>query len=186
MCTNRSKKISKVVEECECIFEIMKSETACFTGHRSQKLPWKFNENDERCVAMRNKAKGLIEKAINIGYKNFISGMALGFDTICAELVLELKEKYPHIRLVCAIPCKTQSAPWHENQKIRYQSILKQADLIRYISNEYTENCMLERNEYMINNSSLVIALYNGKGGGTGYTVRRAKERNLELLIIEP
>ena len=22
----------------------------CFTGHRSQKLPWKFNESDPRCI----------------------------------------------------------------------------------------------------------------------------------------
>ncbi|MBQ9118266.1 MAG: hypothetical protein IJY11_03585 [Clostridia bacterium] len=45
---------------------------------------------------------------------------------------------------------------------------------------------MLERNDYMLNNSSLVIALYNGKGGGTGYTVKNAKQKGLETIIIEP
>jgi len=45
---------------------------------------------------------------------------------------------------------------------------------------------MLERNDYMLNNSSLVIALYNGKGGGTGYTVRNAQKKGLETIIIEP
>lgn len=43
---------------------------------------------------------------------------------------------------------------------------------------------MLERNDYMLNNSSLVIALYDGKGGGTGYTLKRAKEYNLRTIKI--
>lgn len=32
------------------------STTYCFTGHRSQKLSWKFNELDERCATMRKKS----------------------------------------------------------------------------------------------------------------------------------
>ena len=46
MCFQKNKQLSDVVKEFKQIFEMMKSETACFTGHRSQKLPWKFNEQD--------------------------------------------------------------------------------------------------------------------------------------------
>lgn len=38
----------------------------------------------------------------------------------------------------------------------------------------------------MLNNSSLVIALYNGKGGGTEYTVKKAEEKGLKVIIIGP
>ena len=55
-----------------------------------------------------------------------------------------------------------------------------------FLYDKFKDNCMLERNDYMLNNSSLVIALYNGKGGGTGYTVRIAKKKGLETIIIEP
>ncbi len=182
----KNKQLSDAVKECEQIFETMKSETVCFTGHRSQKLPWKFNEQDERCIAMRTKTKKLIEEAIKNGYVNFISGMALGFDMICAELVLELKEKYSHIKLLCAIPCKTQSNRWHTDQRKRYQKILKQADIKRYISNEYTDTCMHERNDYMLKNSSLIIALYNGTPGGTHYTLTKATKIGLKTEIIKP
>lgn len=177
---------SEIVKKCEVIFELIKSETACFTGHRSQKLPWKFNEQDERCLKVRATTKSKIETAINNGYKYFISGMALGFDMICAELVLELKKKYPQIKLVCAIPCKNQPKLWNTVQKKRYKNILKKADIIRYLSNEYTDRCMLERNNYMINNSSLVIALFDGKYGGTSFTLRKAKDKGLRLEIIKP
>lgn len=69
------------------------NKVCCFTGHRSQKLPWGFNEQDERCLKMKKELYLEIEKSINEGYDTFLCGMALGFDTICAETVLQLKEK---------------------------------------------------------------------------------------------
>lgn len=81
--------------------------TCCFTGHRPQNLPWGFNEKDKRCLKIKKQLKIEIVKAIKNGYTTFISGMALGFDIICAEMVLALKQKYSQIRLIGAIPCKT-------------------------------------------------------------------------------
>ena len=80
--------------------------TCCFTGHRPQKLPWGFNENHPRCVEMKQKLSTQIEQAIENGYEIFWCGMALGFDMICAELVLELKKKYPR--------CQAQDASFRE------------------------------------------------------------------------
>lgn len=180
------KKIELVKEDCEQIFKDMKHLTLCFTGHRCQKLPWGFNEEDERCVKMKKAAKQKIEQAIFEGYIYFISGMALGFDMICAEIVLELKKKYPHIKLICAIPCKNQDRLWSKEYKIRYREILGKADIVRYITKEYTKLCMLERNDYMLKNSSKVIALYNGLEGGTKSTILKAKKMGLVVEIIEP
>lgn len=36
--------------------------TVCFTGHRSQKLPWRFNEEDERRKVMKIILRAEIEK----------------------------------------------------------------------------------------------------------------------------
>lgn len=151
-----------------------------------QKLPWKFNETHERCLAMRENAKTIIEKSILDGYKYFISGMAIGFDMICAEIILEMKKKYEDIKLICAIPCENQDKLWANEFKVRYKKILNNADIIRYISKEYTQNCMIERNEYMLKNSSRVIALYDGKPGGTHSTVLKAKKLGIETIIIKP
>lgn len=51
------------------IIKDLNSSTACFTGHRSQKLPWRFNEEDERCKAMKAALSSEIEKAIQNGYR---------------------------------------------------------------------------------------------------------------------
>lgn len=99
----------------------LNSNTCCFTGHRPQNLPWRSNEEDIRCIKMKELLRQEILRAINNGYNVFISGMALGFDIICAEMVLELKKKYKNIKLMGAIPCKTQDKLWKEKDKQRYR-----------------------------------------------------------------
>lgn len=161
--------------------------TACFTGHRSQKLPWRFNEEDLRCKVMKENLRIEIEKAIKRGYKTFLCGMAIGFDMICAETVIGLKEKYSDIKIIGALPCKTQDIKWSSKDRERYRNLLSQLDDIRCIYDEYIGvECMLERNRFMVNNSSLVIALYNGLSGGTKSTISYARERGLEIIVIEP
>lgn len=128
-----------------------------------------------------------IVKAIKLGYENFICGMALGFDIIVAEMIIELKKEYPSIKLFSAIPCKNQDKLWHKQDKIRYEKLLNQLDGIRCIYDEYIgPECMLERNRYMINSSSLLIALYDGFVGGTQKTIDYARKQGLKIVIIEP
>ena len=163
------------------------NKVCCFTGHRSQKLPWGFNEQDERCLKMKKELYLEIEKSINEGYDTFLCGMALGFDTICAETVLQLKEKYKFVKLIGALPCKNQDCKWNTDQKKRYRNLLKQLDDIRCIYEEYNgAECMLERNNYMVNNSSKMIALFNGLPGGTKKTIEYAKQQGLKIVIIKP
>ena len=161
--------------------------TCCFTGHRPQSLPWKFDEQDERCLKMKEKLKMEIINAIKTGYTTFISGMALGFDMICAEMVLELKRTYSDIKLVGAIPCKTQDRFWKAKDKQRYKSLLAQLDKVRCIYDDYIgPECMLERNRFMVNNSSLIIALFNGTNGGTKKTIDYAKKQGVKIVILKP
>lgn len=169
------------------MLKFVKSQTACFTGHRSQKLPWKFNEEDKRCKAMKVTLRTEIEKAINRGYKNFLCGMALGFDMICAETVIDLKKQYSDIKIIGALPCKTQDIKWSFKDRERYRNLLNRLDNIRCVFDDYIgAECMLERNRYMVNNSSLMIALFNGLQGGTKSTIYYASKQGLEVIIIKP
>ena len=82
------------------------NKTCCFTGHRPKSLPFGYDEGAEGCKRLKALLTESIEKQITEnGVTHFISGMAMGVDIYAAEAVLELKEKYPHITLECAIPC---------------------------------------------------------------------------------
>ena len=87
----------------------MIEQTCCFTGHRPKKLPFKSNETDERCIRLKEILRNEIKKLIaEKGVNKFISGMAIGTDIICAEIVLDMKKEYD-IVLECAIPCRNQN-----------------------------------------------------------------------------
>lgn len=158
----------------------------CFTGHRNQKLPWGFNENNERYFTAKQNTKEEIVKAIQNGYNYFHCGMALGFDVMVAEIILELKKEYPNIVLECDIPCKDQEKKWIKSQQERYNNILKLADKVVFFHEFYVDGCMQERNRYMVDNSTMLIALYNGRHGGTKQTIDYAKEKGLQIIIIKP
>ena len=165
----------------------MENSTCCFTGHRPQSLPFRLNEKDKRCVALREKLKAKIEQLITEEKVTcFISGMALGIDQICAELVLELKEQHAKITLECAIPCEEQAIKWTEPQRDRYFWIAEQCDKETMLQHHYDKECMQKRNKYMVDNSQIVIAVWNGKPSGTGNTVRYTQEQGKTVIVIDP
>lgn len=158
----------------------------CFTGHRPNKLPWGYNESLPSCIAFKKDLYDMLEKAIQNNYNYFISGLALGIDLICAETVLELKKKYPNVKLEGAIPCANQDARWNEPSKKRYAKVVNQCDYTNVLSSVYTDDCMNDRNKYMVEKSDVVIAIWNGKPSGTGNTVKFAKEKGCKIKIINP
>lgn len=159
----------------------------CFTGHRPQKLSFGFNEEDERCVQLKQAIMEQTEKLITqYGVTHFIVGMALGVDIYSAEIVLLLKEKYPQITLECAIPCETQCEKWSEPMRDRYFDIVKGCDEETMLQRHYTKDCMQKRNQYMVDKSDYVIAVWNGKPSGTGNTVRYAESKGKTVIRIRP
>ena len=179
--------LEEAKQEIANIIQSLNSTTVCFTGHRSQKLPWKFNEQDERCQVMKAALRAEIERAIKSGYKTFLCGMALGFDMICAETVIDFKSQYSDIKIIGALPCENQDIKWNIVDRKRYRNILNKLDGIRCIYDEYIGvECMLERNAYMVNSSSLMIALFNGQSGGTKSTIEYAQRQGLKIVIIRP
>ncbi len=165
----------------------MEYKKCCFTGHRPSSLPWKYNEYGEIFDNFKKVLTNKIEEAILNGYNYFISGMALGTDLLAAKIVLNLKKKYKHIILECAIPCTNQTDRWTDDSKHIYNKILKKSDKVTYVSNlSYFNGCMERRNKYMVENSELVIACFNGKIGGTAQTIRLAKMQGKKVIIINP
>ena len=76
---------------------------------------------------------------------------------------------------------------WSEDAKNRYFSILRQADSVIYVSRNYYKDCMLDRNRFMVDHASILLAVYNGeKRGGTAATVNYAKKMKREIIAIDP
>ena len=109
----------------------------------------------------------------------------MGVDTWAAEIVLELKETYPDIMLVAAIPFPEQAKLWSEKHRLRYNHILSLCDSIQIVSLSHSSSCMMRRNKFMVDNSDYVIAVWNGSAsGGTAKTLGYAQKLNKKTVII--
>lgn len=158
----------------------------CFTGHRLQKLPWLEDIYSPLSQAFRNIIRSRILQKIDEGYNYFISGMAQGADMLCADIILDLKHDYPDIKLECALPCEEQTKFWPDIQKQAYSEILAHSDYITVISERYNLACLHMRNQYMVQKSSCIIAIWNGTNGGTKNTIMLASKYGLPIEIINP
>ena len=162
---------------------MIKEQTICLTGHRPKSLPWGYDETKESCIKFKQDLEIIFENAIKCGYKTFLSGMAEGFDMIGTEILLKLKKKH-NIQIIAVVPCLGQELKWSPKQQKRYNQILKQCDNKIVLSPQYTPTCMNERNKFMVDNSSVCIACWNGKPSGTRNTLLYAKQTNCRIKII--
>lgn len=161
--------------------------SCCFTGHRPQSLPFGYDEQNPACVQLKKVLRSEIERQITKnGVTHFITGMALGIDLIAAELVLKLKKQYPNITLESAIPCENQAVKWSDAQRERYYNLAAKCDKETMLQRAYTKDYFQKRNQYMVDNSDFVIAVWNGSPSGTGQTVHYAQSKGKTITIINP
>ena len=110
---------------------------------------------------------------------------AIGFDMMAAEVVVSLKQIYPDIILTAAVPFKGQAARFGFYDRKRYDRLLEVADEVIVLSERYYPRCFLDRDEFMVNNSSKLIGYYDGREkGGTFYTIRKAKAQNIPIVNV--
>lgn len=156
----------------------MRLHRCCFTGHRPEKL-----RRAEKEIWMDLNRE--IRIAVHDGLNVFISGMARGVDIDAAEIVLQLRDKGYPVRLICACPYPGFENRWSRTWQNRYGMIIDRADLVRYIRPQYSKDCFQIRNEWMVNHSARVIAVFNGQPSGTKNTIDYALQQGVPVFQIE-
>ncbi|MBO5953197.1 MAG: DUF1273 family protein [Oscillospiraceae bacterium] len=151
---------------------------ACFTGHRPEKL-------ERMQWLIKHDLKKEILRAIDDGITVFISGMARGVDIWAAEIVLSLRKSGKPIKLICASPFPGFEERWDKDWKDRYNAIMAAADHTVFVCKGYSRSCFQIRNEWMVDRSARVIAVYNGEPGGTKNTIDYARRQGIIAVQIK-
>ena len=161
--------------------------SCAFTGHRPHKFPWKDNEADPRCIALKETLAEQIAMLARAGVTEYFTGGADGVDCWAAEIVLTMREKNPALKLHCLLPHEGQADRWSDSAQERYHSILERANSVDYVSRQYYDGCMIDRNHRLVELAGLLLAVFNGvRRSGTGATVNYARKMGKEIIVIDP
>ena len=153
----------------------MKEKTCCFTGHRN------MTQADIPIVFERTKT--YISDLVNNGVRFFGVGGAIGYDTLAAKMLFELrKTKFPSIKVILVYPFEGFTSRWALSQKADYDLLLPQYDKVVCVSDRACRESYLARDRHLVNGSAYCIAYCTRSYGGTAYTIRYAKCRGLSIL----
>lgn len=146
--------------------------TACFTGHRT----YDSSRNHELEIAIR--------ELYSESYRNFLCGMAIGFDIEAAEVALSLRKELHGIRVVAVVPFEGMQNRFPTEWRQRYNTIIAAADDVITLAPKYSSEVYAVRNNYLVDHSTAVIAYFTGEKGGTAYTINRAVKGLLHIRNI--
>lgn len=152
--------------------------TVSFTGHRTNKLP----KGDVMLKCLKNAIFQEVLNAVYEGHNTFMMGMCYGFDLLCAEVVLDIRNTEP-LNVIGVVPFREQTSKWKKEDIAHYQQIWQRCDEVVVLQEHYTGDCYHKRNRYMVDSSHLVIAYSNGTGGSQ-YTVDYAQKKGVEVINL--
>ena len=147
--------------------------SCALTGHR------RLEENFDKKALIKT-----LETLILNGVETFYNGLAVGFDLLSAETVLDLKKTYPQIRLVLCVPFYGQEKGYSIEDKKRYAEILKNGDGCAVLSDRYYPGCFFKRNDYMCEQADMLLAYKRSEKGGTAYTVKKFMKKGGKIIFL--
>lgn len=149
----------------------MKKGACALTGHRV--LPHNLD---------RRRLFDELESLVREGYSDFFCGMAEGFDLLCLQLLIELKERYP-IYIEACVPFQGQELSFSEETRLIYRDLIKKCDKTTFLFESFCNGCYLARNRYMVDCADALFAYCTKNTGGSAYTVRYAEKTGKKIIF---
>lgn len=155
---------------------IPRDKICCFTGHRD--IPARILPDLKRRLAET------VELLIGQGVCCFAAGGARGFDALAARVVLEMRERYPHVKLILVLPFEGQEESWRGADRQEFWDIRRRADKVTVLAPAFEKGCYFARNRRLVEESGICLCYLTRRRSGTGMTVRFAERQGLPVLNL--
>lgn len=147
------------------------------TGHRPQGL------NQIQRAYIKAVLPAIVEELArdhNVG--TLLSGMAQGVDLIWAGIARQFR-----LQLEAYIPFPEQTKGWDAEWVNYREGLMDYASFIHQASNRYATWAFHKRNDMMLDDCDVVVAVWDPRrsGGGTASVVRKARERGKPLVVVD-
>jgi uncharacterized phage-like protein YoqJ len=154
------------------------------TGHRPPKLGGYYLPNPIYLNVKAVLRTAFREQADRVSTGDelmILSGMALGVDQWAAEICIEERIKWTAV-----VPFHGWDSRWPDASRRHYQRLLNEADSVHVVTDthEYRANLLYRRNAWMVDNASLLLAVWNGSVGGTANCIEYARRKRVRTEIL--
>lgn len=140
------------------------------TGHRPDKLGGYTAYESHK--AIRRHMRDFLEQAPD-GELVLLSGGALGIDQFWIEVGL-----YLELPVIAILPFKGYDSKWPIASQQKYKELLEKCEDVIYIGSEYSHDLYQKRNEFLVDNSDVLVAYCDGSDSGTKNCIDYAISRN--------
>jgi len=152
------------------------------TGHRPKTLGGYSPDNPMIHHIKRALSAHLLSLQPSLVY----TGMALGVDQWMAEVCVEMGIPY-----VAAVPFSNQASRWPRESWMRWNYLLHLAQSVEILFDSPTSDreaatLLNRRNEWMVDRTDIVLAVWNGSAGGTANCRRYALKKGVRVIDINP
>jgi uncharacterized phage-like protein YoqJ len=146
------------------------------TGHRPDKLGGYDPHTTRKVLTFAEAALRHYQPS------TVITGMAQGWDMALAQASINL-----NIPFHAYVPFIGQEQVWPSATRLYYKALLQHAQHVIVCSpGGYTKQAMQVRNQRMIDQCELLLALWNGSSGGTGNAIAYATFLNKPYVNLWP
>ena len=152
--------------------------TVCVTGHR--------NIPESRKPVVAQLLSEIMAMLYERGARIFKAGGAVGFDTMAAHAVIDLKAatRDPNIKLCLCLAAPDQAKNFSAYDKIIFNLVLENSDSVSYASDKSCSDSYFARNRKLVEGSDVCVAYCTEQRGGTYYTCKHALLNGVEFINI--
>ena len=158
-------------------------------GHSPMRFAWGFDEEDERCHAMKLELMQQIIFLRQQGVSQFMVACDPGVGLYAAEAVNVLRQDDPELMLFCVAPYEEQATKWTPELRERYFDMLIQCTHMTAVSLQKRAGVQLEAYQSIIDQSDVVLAVYDpasARGDDVDQAMWYAKGKGRPIITIHP
>ncbi|OMP66957.1 DUF1273 domain-containing protein [Domibacillus epiphyticus] len=155
--------------------------TILLSGYKSHELGIWDQKNPGIFIiktAIEKQLRSLIEE----GLEWVIIGGQPGVELWGAEVVLELKDEYPDLKLGVLMPFLEQEKNWKEERQEYYHTIIDQADFVDAVSKKpYIAPWQFKaRDEFALDHTDALLLVYDEEKEGSPKFIKSAADKRVE------
>ena len=145
----------------------------CFTGHRTlNKQYLNMSSRTAEWDLLYQSIMNFCQRAYNKGWKTFLVGGALGVDMLAGLVIVEMMTRHAcdDIKLHLCIPHKDYNRKWYKqsHDELAYLKSYATTHVLHQDAMPFAIRMLFARNHFMVDNSMLTCAIYDGRVGTNG------------------